>query len=160
MHRQRKYRLDRLQTARQDPANALATTVGRKHDSQNRLRVSPAWHGEGDADVAVHQAQPVVVARHQYRPTGIPIPRRLDQALGGKRCGDPLIESFHTPRATPQRAQYLEGAVRCQHVARPCVQVRGVGIARRASTFHDIEVMAVSLAIRQGISSAPAIDHQ
>ncbi len=112
------------QAARQDEAHAAATVVAREGHAQREAQaavVVALGQAQGDADIAVHQPQAVVVARHQYRPPLVPAVIGLDQAKAQQFCRYPLVQSFHAPWAAAQRAEQAEGVESRQYRLRPAL---------------------------------------
>lgn len=74
---------DIVEPAGQYETHAALTVVAREGHAQYRFAgVRPFALGqlEGDTNVAIHQSQAVVVARHQYRTALVPLLIAFDQA--------------------------------------------------------------------------------
>ncbi|MNH31955.1 hypothetical protein D3C85_1330100 [compost metagenome] len=83
MHGHGVHGFDIIEPARQDKAHATLAVIARKGDTQNLLAGLGALtlrKLEGDADIAVHQTQAVVIAGHQNRTAFVPLLVTVDQA--------------------------------------------------------------------------------
>src|SRR5471030_1022373 len=122
MHGHCVHRLDIVESARQNKTHATLAVVARKGDTQYVLAcLGPLAlrQFERNANVAVHQAQAVVVASHQHRPAFVPLLIAVDQPGLEQGVGDSLIQAFDTPRPFAYSAQQLEGIEGLQHLPRP-----------------------------------------
>lgn len=151
------------QAARQDEAHAAATVVAREGHAQREAQaavVVALGQAQGDADIAVHQPQAVVVARHQYRPPLVPAVIGLDQAKAQQFCRYPLVQSFHAPWAAAQRAEQAEGVESRQYRLRPALP--GAILQRqsggRAALGQALQVVPV--AVRRARRLRMTVDEQ
>ena len=157
MHRQRINGFEGLQAAGLDPLDAAAAIPGREGHPQRAVAIGPR-QGQGDADVAVHQPQPVVVAGDEHRAAGVPAFGGADQARLVQPAGDAPVEALDAPRTAAQGAQQLELAVGGEHLAGPGVDAGLIGAGGRAPVAHHLQVMAIAL--RAFLGTGNAVDHQ
>jgi hypothetical protein len=122
------HRFNVIEPAGQHEAHPAAAIVTWKRDAQGLtiLLRRALWQTQRDADVAVHQAQTVVVARHQYRTAFVPLLIALDQLRSEQRLGDALVQSFDAPRPFTHGAKQLELIERIQHLSCPVDAARVV----------------------------------
>ena len=101
---------------------------------------------EGDAYVAVHQTQPVVVTGHQHRAPFIPLLVAVYQLAGKQRARNALVQTLHTPRAFSHGAEHLKPFECVQYGARPCRPARVFEgrTCHRALLAQDIQVMPIA----------------
>ena len=149
VHRHRVHGLHRLQPAGQHPVDAVAAIARRKGHAQDGacrggVGATAPRHLQRDADVAVHQTQRVVIARHHHWPALVPALGGACQPFGAQQVGDALIEPLHTMGAVTHCAQHLELAVGEQHLARPGVPGFGVRIGRRTARPQPLQVESVA----------------
>src|SRR5471030_2137645 len=159
MHGHCVHRLDIVESARQNKTHATLAVVARKGDTQYVLAcLGPLAlrQFERNANVAVHQAQAVVVASHQHRPAFVPLLIAVDQPGLEQGVSDSLIQAFDTPRPFAYSAQQLEGIEGLQHLPRPLSPafvikgaVNGWSLVAQQTQVMPITWWSVVMAVQQ-----------
>lgn len=159
----------RLQAAGQYPLDVAAAVAGGEGDAQQGAAgcvggAAGFGNGEGDADIAVHQPQAVVVAGNEYRAAFEPALFQLqvaglEPAGAAQGAADTRVQPFDAPGAFPECAQQLKVAVGGEHLAGPVV----VGLARFAFAevglrgtyrLHHVQVVGVASRRRDGFAAS------
>ncbi|MNJ39746.1 hypothetical protein D3C77_346280 [compost metagenome] len=152
---------DLVETARQYEAHPATTIVTSKGHAQHLLtRLLFIWQAQGNTDVAVHQAQTIVVTGHQHRSPLIPGLLDIDQASSAQHPANPLVQPFNAPRAFAHSTQQLEGFKALQHGHGPGFPARVIGWRAQGRTLpaNDLQIAAVTL--RAIVATAKAIQQQ
>ncbi|MNZ86269.1 hypothetical protein D3C78_1050860 [compost metagenome] len=99
MHGHGVHGFDIIQATGQDKPHAALAIIAWECHAQNLFSVAFLFRElEGNADIAVHQTQPVIVAGHQHRATFVPLLVAVDQARPEQRLRHPLVQALDTPR--------------------------------------------------------------
>jgi hypothetical protein len=121
-----------------------ASGIGEKRHRQTWLAAF-IGHAQADADIAVGQAQVVVVAGDHDRTPFIPADAGFDQSPRMQCIGDQLVEPFHAVKTVAQGAQQLEMIERQQHITCPVIVRGGSGVGSRAIVLKSLQIMAVTV---------------
>ncbi|MNT33226.1 hypothetical protein D3C72_1691410 [compost metagenome] len=99
MHGHGVHGFDIIQATGQDKSHTTLAIIAWERHTQNLFSVAFLLRKlEGNADIAVHQTQPVIVAGHQDRSTFVPLLVAVDQARPEQCLRHPLVQALHTPR--------------------------------------------------------------
>ena len=149
------HRFNIIEPAWQDKTDTALPVITRERHPQYMapgLTFTLGKH-EGDANIAVHQPQPVIVAGHQHRAAFVPLLIAINQLAGKQGAGDALIQALHAPRPLAHGAEHLKGLERLQHMPRPGRPARVFKAAAgvRALLAQPLNIMPIAF----GLSATP-----
>ena len=103
-------------------------------------------NAQGDANIAVHQAQTVIVAGHQHRAPLVPEFVCAQQAAAGQQIGDALVDTLDAPLASAYRTKQLKAIKSAQHGGSPSLPARIISnyLCPRAQTLECAQIGAVA----------------
>src|SRR5690606_24704693 len=73
----------------------------------------------GDAYIAIHQAQVVIIARHQHRPPLVPDLAGIEQTAVLQNLANTPVHPFSAPGSLAYRTEHLKAVEGHQYRARP-----------------------------------------